>query len=370
MRVDVEGIDVELAGRRILEGVNATVSESSFIGLVGPNGVGKTTLLRVINGAIDGDGKTVVGGDDISSLSVREVSRRVTTTPQNTDVAFEFSVEEVVRMGRHPHVDRFGTDTSDAVERAMERVDVKKFADRSIHEVSGGERQRVLLARSLAQEAPVFLLDEPTASLDLSHAVRILEVVRSVVTDGKTAVAAIHDLNLAARFCDEVFLLREGSVVSSGKPEDVLTEENIESVFGTPVHVGKDTATGAVRVTPLSEGSAMADGEVSVHLGVDDVDLFHALRKAGYEVTVGVVPEGSATARACRARGTQVVTAEPFGKIPHETIREATTQAEDAEAVLGEVAPSKKAPGGDVSIDTEDTNGTVESVGRFLARLD
>ncbi len=255
--ISVEDIDVSLAGEKVLEDVTARATDE-FVGVVGPNGAGKTTLIRAASGAAEPeDGVVRVDGDEISSLSSRETARRVATMPQNTDVSFEFSVEEVVRMGRHPHVPRFGTDRTDKVREAMERVDVACFADRSIHEVSGGERQRVLLARCLAQDADTLLLDEPTASLDIGRAVETLSLVRSLVDEGRTAVAAIHDLNLAARFCDELVLVGDGSVVSNGVPSEVLTQENVERVFGTSVHVGRDEVTDAVRVTALGNGDTV-----------------------------------------------------------------------------------------------------------------
>jgi iron complex transport system ATP-binding protein len=261
--ITAEGICVELAGKRVLEDVTLS-AEDGFVGLVGPNGAGKTTLLRAMNGVAEPeDGVTFVGGDLVSSLSSRETARRVATLPQSTDVSFEFTVEEVVRMGRHPYASRFGGSAEDdaAVREAMERVDVAAFADRSVHEVSGGERQRVLLARCLAQDADVFLLDEPTASLDVARAVETLSLVRSLVEEGHTAVAAIHDLDLAARFCDELVLLDDGEVVASGPPEEVVTSGNVESVFGAPARVETDPATGAPRVTVLGDPNrASADG--------------------------------------------------------------------------------------------------------------
>jgi len=309
--ISVEGIDVSLGGERILKDVTASAS-NSFVGVVGPNGAGKTTLIRAANGAADpDDGIVRVGGEDIESLSSREVSRRVATMPQNTEVSFEFSVEDVVRMGRHPHVPRFGSDTTNRVKEAMERVDVARFADRSVHEISGGERQRVLLARCLAQDADVLLLDEPTASLDVGRAVETLSLVRSLVDEGRTAVAAIHDLNLAARFCDELVLVDDGIVVSSGAPFEVLTEENVERVFGIPASVGHDETTGAVRVTALEEKgtSEAADGgdAARVHYVGDRPGTLRRLERF-YDVSVGAVPEGCAATEKADS-GTEVVEA-------------------------------------------------------------
>lgn len=262
-RISAEGICVDLAGERVLKEVK-TSAKDSFVGVVGPNGAGKTTLLRTMNGVAEPDDGTVyVEDDEITSLSSQETARRVATLPQSTDVSFEFTVEQVVRMGRHPYASRFGGSTEDdeAVRDAMERVDVAAFADRSVHEVSGGERQRVLLARCLAQKADVVLLDEPTASLDVARAVETLSLVSSLVMEGRTAVAAIHDLNLAARFCDELILLDDGIVVASGAPEEVINSENVEEVFGAPARVERNSATGAPRVTVLREnGHARADG--------------------------------------------------------------------------------------------------------------
>jgi iron complex transport system ATP-binding protein len=254
-----EGVGVSLAGDRVLSDVTVS-AEAEFVGVVGPNGAGKTTLLRTLNGVVEpDDGVVYVCGDDIGSLSSRETARRVATLPQSTDVSFDFTVEEVVRMGRHPHASRFGGGAEDdaAVHGAMDRADVAAFAGRSVNDVSGGERQRVLLARCLAQDADVLLLDEPTASLDVARAVETLSLVRSLVDEGRTVVAAIHDLDLAARFCDRLTLLDEGRVVASGAPEGVLTEESVESVFGAPARVRTDAVTGAPRVTVLG---ASADG--------------------------------------------------------------------------------------------------------------
>jgi len=337
--ISIEDIDVSLAGKKVLENVTAS-AEDAFVGVVGPNGAGKTTLINAVNGVTDTeDGVVRIDGDDVSSISARETARRVATMPQDTDVSFEFSVKEVVRMGRNPHVPRFGSDTTDKVEEAMERVDVARFADRSVHEVSGGERQRVLLARCLAQDAEVLLLDEPTASLDIGRAVETLSLVRSLVDEGRTAVAAIHDLNLAARFCDELVLVDDGSVVSSGAPSDVLTEENVERVFGTSVHVGRDDATGSVRVTALEETArkeraveeGLADGgsTARVHYVGDCAENLLLLESA-YDVSVGVVPEGCAVADKAD-NPTEVVTAcvgEGAGKEERRSVAELVDEAE------------------------------------------
>lgn len=253
--IDVNGVSVTLGDARILRDVSLSVPTGSFVALVGPNGAGKTTLLRTVNGVLSPDrGSVSIDGRDVSSLSPRSVARLVATVPQDTTVSFSFSVRDIVAMGRTPHRARFWrSDHQDPIERALDRTRTADLADRSIGSVSGGERQRVLLARALAQETPAMVLDEPTASLDITHQVRTLELVRTLVDEGTTALAAIHDLDLAARFCDALVVLSDGRMLADGPPESVLTESVIERAFGedTQVHIHENPATHSPSVTTL-----------------------------------------------------------------------------------------------------------------------
>ena len=259
----VDDISVILGGREVLSGVSLTAERGELVGLIGPNGAGKTTLLRAIRGGVTTTtGSVTVTGESVSSLSAREIGQRVATVPQETELSFGFSVEQAVAMGRHAHIGRFGTpDETDqqAIADALARTSLESFADRPVTDLSGGERQRVLLARALAQATPVLLLDEPTASLDINHAIRTLETVRAVVDDGTAAVAAIHDLDLAARYCDRLVLLAEGDVVAAGPPSEVLTSDTLETAFDATAVVSRDDVTDAPRVTALpgvDEGEA------------------------------------------------------------------------------------------------------------------
>ncbi len=252
-----EGVTVTLGGQTVLDDVSFDVEEGTFVAVCGPNGAGKTTLLRTVNGVLPPDsGRVLVDGEEVAAQSPKRLARRVATVPQDTSLAFEFPVREVVAMGRTAHRGRFERTTAedrDAVDRALERAQVATLADRSVGAVSGGERQRVLLARALAQETPVLVLDEPTASLDINHQVRTLSLVRSLVDEGKTALAAIHDLDLAARFCDELLLVADGRVLASGPPAEVLTESVVERAFGAHAAVRTNPVTGTPAVTALDD---------------------------------------------------------------------------------------------------------------------
>ncbi len=319
--IHIDDVALSLGGQRILDGVDATVPEGSFVGLVGPNGAGKTTLLRAVNGVLEPDrGSVTVDGDEVHALSAAARGRRVATVPQETRLDFDFSVRDVVTMGRHPHRGRLGTAGEadrERVERAMERTRVADLADRPVTATSGGERQRVLLARALAQDAPVLLADEPTASLDINHQVRTLELIADLVAGGRTVVAAIHDLNLAAHYCEKLVLLAGGSVLAGGPPADVLTEDHLARAFDARAVVSRHPVTGSVYVTALPD-AAPDGGEGRVHVvggGGSVSRLLYVLSAAGYDLSVGALNEGDADLEAARLLGVEAVTAEPFAPV-------------------------------------------------------
>jgi iron complex transport system ATP-binding protein len=336
--VEVVDLAVSYGDVEVFTDVSAAVPSGSFVGLVGPNGAGKTTLLRCLNGALAPDAGTVrVGGDDVARLSSRAASRRVATVPQRTDVRFDFPVRDVVAMGRTPHVSRFGTaDAGDraAVEAAMARTSVAEFADRPVTEVSGGERQRVLLARALAQDAPVLVLDEPTASLDINHQVRTLELVRDLTAEGRTAVAAIHDLNLAARFCDQLVVLADGGVLAAGDPGTVLCEETVEAAFDTDAAVARHPVTGATTVTAL-RADEQASGRVHVVGGGGAATRYlHALSRRGFDVSVGALNEGDTDAAVAADLGLSTVTVPPYAPVDEADADRVRACVAEADAVL------------------------------------
>ena len=232
------------------------VKPGEFVGIIGPNGSGKSTLLRLMSGVLRvWSGDVTIEGRALRSYRRRELSRLVAVVPQETKIDFPFSVMEVVLFGRTPHLGGFafeGESDLAAARRAMQRTNVAHLAHRPITELSGGERQRVILARALAQEPRHLLLDEPAAFLDIRHEVETYDLLRDLQRDGMTIVTVLHDLNLAALYCDRLLLLREGRIFRQGTPQEVMTYGTLTEVYGTEVYVFMNEVTGSLSVLPLN----------------------------------------------------------------------------------------------------------------------
>jgi len=240
-RLALEAIEVTLGGRAVLRGVDLAVEPGEVVGLLGRNGAGKTSLLRVAAGTLAPDaGRVSLGGAPLASLDRRERARRAAYVPQETQVPFAFTAAEVVLMGRTPHLGFLGFESAHdlaVAQHALERMGVAALADRNVQELSGGERQLVVMARALAQESELLLLDEPTAFLDLRHRLEVLSVVRERVAAGASALCVSHDLAVAARFCDRVALLADGCVLALGPPREVLRPDTLRAAYGIEADV-------------------------------------------------------------------------------------------------------------------------------------
>lgn len=240
--------------RAVLSNVTFSIDAGEVVGLVGPNGSGKSTLLRLALGLLTADhGELRIVGTPIAALSRKALARHAAFVPQDTAMEIAFTVRDVVAMGRHPHLGRFQPATpadEAAIQWALAATAIQGLADRTLQELSGGERQRVILARALAQQATILLLDEPTANLDVAHQLEMLMLVRAVVQEGRSALIAIHDLALAARFCDRVIMLSEGTVVALGTPREVITEARLARYFRIQARVRWEPELGGLLVLP------------------------------------------------------------------------------------------------------------------------
>jgi iron complex transport system ATP-binding protein len=251
MSLQLEHLSVDIAGRRIVTDIDITVRNGHFVGLLGPNGSGKSTILKTVYRVRrPASGRVLLDGADLLSLSAREAARRIAVVAQESTSEFDFTVREMVMIGRTPHKQAFRRDTeTDRIiaGQAIERVGCERLAQRSFNTLSGGEKQLVLIARALAQGADHLILDEPTNQLDIRYQVQILELVAGL---GVTVLAALHDLSLAALYCRSVHLLSGGRVVTGGAPGSVITPEAIRHAYGADVLVIEHPDTGTPHLIP------------------------------------------------------------------------------------------------------------------------
>jgi iron complex transport system ATP-binding protein len=251
MSLELAGLAVDIGGRRIVSGIGLTVPDGGFAGLLGPNGSGKSTILKAIYRVHrPSAGSILLDGADLLALRPRDAARRIAVVAQEFALEFDFTVAEMVMIGRTPHKRAFDRDDAadrDIVHQAMSQVGCADLADRGFNTLSGGEKQRVLIALAVAQGADHLILDEPTNHLDIRYQVEILELVAGL---GITVLAAIHDLSLAALFCDQVHLIAGGALVASGPPEAVLTAERIQAAYGADVLVIEHPETGTPHLIP------------------------------------------------------------------------------------------------------------------------
>ncbi len=245
-------VSVRLGETQALDSVSIDAEPGGILGLIGPNGAGKSTLLRVLAGLTQPDSGSVrLGNAPLRRMNAGERARRIAYMPQH-DANHSFTALETVLMGRYPHLGRFeleGRRDRKIARAAMERTETVRFEGRQLDRLSGGERQRVVLARALAQQADVFLLDEPSSSLDLRYRLSIMETLRREIELRQvTVVVALHDVFLAGRYCDRLALMSDGVIDSIGDPSDVLTTDNLRRVFGVETTVQRDPETGSPQV--------------------------------------------------------------------------------------------------------------------------
>lgn len=245
--IQLEHVSFSYNNGMVIKDINLSINKGELIGLIGPNGSGKTTLIKLTSGILHpSEGEILLDGSNIKNLKRKTVARRIAVVPQQFSIPFAFKVEEIVMLGRTPFLKMFSNEEEKEyriVNQAIEAVGIKHLGKRFFNELSGGERQKVLLAMALAQQPQLLLLDEATAHLDISHQLEILQLVKDLNEEqDATVIAAIHDLNLASLYFKRLILLKEGYILADGTPQEVLTSSLINDVFSTPVQVNKHPA--------------------------------------------------------------------------------------------------------------------------------
>ena len=318
----MEGVDLGYGARTILSDISLKINSGQIVGIIGPNGSGKSTILKALCGLLRPNaGRVSLDGSDLAHISRESVARQIGVVPQAPLLPESFTVLETVLMGRYPHLGLLHSESKkdlDIACRAMERTNVQSLAHRRVGQISGGERQRVLIARVLAQEPHFLILDEPTTHLDIQHQLEIMELVRSLADSGLGVVEAVHDVSLAGRFCDRLILLKEGHIFKEGTPQAVVTPDNIEQVFGVMAMVYGDLASGLLVVNTYLARPRSGDGRRHIHViggGGSAGDIMQRLYLEGYRLTIGVLNQGDTDLSTALALGAEAIVVPPFARI-------------------------------------------------------
>lgn len=351
----VDRLDVTFASTRAVQDVSFDVERGEFLGIIGPNGSGKSTLLKTMAGVIrPSAGWVHLDGRSVTDLSGHERASLLAVVPQESPVSFQYTVLQIVLMGRSPHLGRFQLESDrdlEIVGYALERTGLSALADRSVGELSGGELQRTMIARALAQETEILFLDEPTAHLDINYQVEVLNLARRENSEnGKTVVAVLHDLNLASEFCDRLILVKDGRLFASGTPEEVVTAQNVLAAYGASVWVRRHPTTGRPYVLSIgSRGIASqlserrsASGRFRVHVicgGGTGASIFMELHHAGCLVTAGVINIGDTDQEAAETLGVEYVEDAPFSPISEPARIANLEMVKQADAVIVSETP-------------------------------
>lgn len=249
MELKTIGLEAYLGENHILKGLDIDVEKKEFVGIIGPNGSGKSTLLKCIYRALKPHNGTIFLEDkNIKDFSIKESSKRMAVVSQHNNYNFDFTVGEMVLMGRSPHkkfIEKDNKKDYEIMEESLEKVGMKDYAKRSFSTLSGGEKQRIILARALAQKTEFLILDEPTNHLDIKYQLQFMSTVKSL---GITVVAAIHDLNMAALYCDKIYAMKSGEIVRCGTPKEVLTKNIIRTLYEVEAKVIEDEETGILNI--------------------------------------------------------------------------------------------------------------------------
>lgn len=321
--LEIKNLEFGYGDSLILKGIDFNVEDGEFISIIGPNGSGKSTLLKTLNRIYGiNNGSITVLGKDIDDYNSREMARSVALVPQETNLDYEFSVEDVVMMGRHPYKGRFEKEDEEdyhIVYESMKLTNTLYLKDRLITEISGGERQRVFIAKALAQKPSIMLLDEPTSHLDINHQMDVLNLLRELnQNEGMTIVLVIHDINLAARYSDEIILLNRGVIQGKGTSEEVITTENMERAYNLNVAIEKNKYTNTTYLTPIEIRKRPDETMKKVHIisgGGSGQDVINKLFCNGFELSLGVLNVGDTDYSLGRSLGIPIVEEVPFSAI-------------------------------------------------------
>lgn len=328
----------------VLKDISFSLEEGQFMSIIGPNGSGKSTLLKnICNLEKPNSGEIEIHGENISQYKSKELAKKIALVPQDTFISYDFSVFDVVLMGRFPYLGRFDKETDEDFEITKEALKITNtfhLRDRNINEISGGERQRVIIARALAQEPDIIFLDEPTSHLDINHQMDLLNILRNLNKEKNTTIVlVIHDINLACRYSDIIMLLDKGEILSIGSPKEVVTRENIEKAYGLNTIIEENPYTNSLYIVPLSLNGIVkkVDKKEKVHIisgGGTGREIISKLEEAGYDLSLGVINVGDSDWQLGKELSIKMVEEKPFSHISEEAFKKNIQFIREADIVV------------------------------------
>jgi len=346
MKVEiVKTIDlvVSYGEKRVLDGLNLSIYQGEFVGIIGPNGTGKSTLVKAITNIIHShSGDIFIEGKENRKISKRDRAKLVAVVPQEFTIEYEFTNFDIVMMGRNPHIDKqnkIGQKDYDIVKEAMTMTNTWDFKDRYFNELSGGERQRVIVARAVAQQTHIILLDEPTSHLDIHHQLEVMELIHMLKEKRNiTVIAVLHDINMAARFSDRLVLLNRGKVVADGTPEEVVKEKYLSKLYNMEMIVRENKVLGKREIIPLRVIKKVTEKkDVKIHVicgGGTGEKILEKLNSLGFSVTAGVINRGDSDWEICKILHIPCIDAPPFSGYTQEEANDNMELLNKADCVL------------------------------------
>lgn len=310
--------------KEILRGFTATICQGEFVGLIGPNGTGKSTLLKCLSDLFPvKSGEIILEGKTNKAYNQKQRAQILAVVPQTFDIDFDFTVEDIVFMGRNPYLSNRIKESKrdyELVTEAMRATKTIQFKKRLFNTLSGGEKQRVIIARAIAQEPDIILLDEPTSALDIHHQIEVMELIRNLnLEKSMTVVAVLHDINLASRYCNRLILMKDGIVLNDGTPTEVITEENLKKVYDMKMFIQENKLFGKPEIIPLRViKDKDAYKSIRIHIicgGNNATQIIEELDALGHQLSAGVINQGSDDWEVCHALKIPMIEERPFTAI-------------------------------------------------------
>ncbi|MFZ7132732.1 MAG: ABC transporter ATP-binding protein [Eubacteriales bacterium] len=329
--LETKALTVSYGEKIILDKVNIAIKEGEFVGILGPNGTGKSTLIKAITDLIDiHSGKIFINTMDNNGLSKKERAKLISVVPQEFSIDFDFTTFDIVMMGRNPHAGKRSKteiDDYEIVKEAMQLTNTWAYKDRYFNYLSGGERQRVIVARAIAQQSCIILLDEPTSHLDIHHQLEIMELIHMLKEKRKmTVMAVLHDINMAARFSDRLLLLNHGHIVAEGTPEEVIKEEHLSKIYHMEMIVRENKILRKREIIPLRViKDKNIESNRKIHVvsgGGSGEEILERLKSKGFSVTAGVLNQGDSDWEICKILKIPCVEALPFSNVTEDNAKE------------------------------------------------